>query len=250
MAYRTGAGYQNKSYGGGLTATWTLIGIVVGGFLLTYAFPQLIEQLIPTMQTPWGILTYPMVALGGWELLYTVLSALWLYFCAGWLELKLGTRSLLIHALVFTVFFGVCAIALQQANLGDMYPGPFMLVAALTVLMAAYVPEMVIRLCGILPIKMLYIGLLSTAMVFFYNGDINRIGGILLTIPIGLIWLYGMGKLHVPSPKKQTERAKNRDFDQFYSKVRTREKEREEREKLRKLFESSYGENDDDTSAR
>jgi hypothetical protein len=67
--------------------------------------------------------------------------------------------------------------------------------------------------------------------------------GIAVATPLILAWFYGADKLPIRYGLLRrlptTGKTKQKEFDAFISNVRDREKEREEKERLRKLFEDS-----------
>lgn len=104
--------------------------------------------------------------------------------------------------------------------------------------------EAEIRLFLVFPIKGKWLALFEVGLVFFAFGYPHWIQGIAFVLPLALFWFLGTGKIPLPvgrrffvpkAPLKKTER----EFDKYRDEIHRRATEREEKERLRKLFESS-----------
>lgn len=197
---------------------------------------------------PWKVytwLTYPYtVFLSPFSALFL---GIWLYQIGTITEAEHGSKSFLL------VWLGLCAISVLPLILVKASAaGSFLPVAALTVMWATRRPESTLMLFGLVPIKAKWIGVLSALTVFFnyasigsefYIGFIALVGCLVAflyaanRIP-NVCYGFGHGSYLKPKPTK----AQKKKEEAYFSDVFEREKEREERERLRKLFESSLEE--------
>jgi membrane associated rhomboid family serine protease len=202
---------------------------------------------------PWTILTYPLASAGyGGAALGIIFLCWWLYMIASFLESELGSWWLIGVFAIATVINGLVAILASP-----LQPMPLQLAgmhlpeAFLTLIWCSRNQSVCIRLFGVIPITGRLLAILVTVTVMFGYGSgmggaesrAAPLFGIAVALPLLLAWLYGLDKLPLrygllrrnPTSGKK----KQKEFDAFISNVRDREKEREEKERLRKLFEDS-----------
>ena len=121
--------------------------------------------------------------------------------------------------------------------------GPILPVAAMTMVWCAANAEAIIRLFMVFPVKGKYLALFEVGVVFFMFGMPNPIRGLFIVAPLALFWFVGTGKVRLPLDKTKPEprflKKQEREFDRYRDDIHRRSKEREEQQKLRKLFESS-----------
>jgi len=97
----------------------------------------------------------------------------------------------------------------------------------------------------VIPITGKWIAIIDSALVLFVVGDGNPVAGIFALFPLGLAWAYAANRLpgltfdKSPSKHSRAAKATERRDQSYYDDVFRRAKEREEQERLRKLFESS-----------
>jgi membrane associated rhomboid family serine protease len=242
---------------GGNHGTIGLIVALAIGFVLCW-IPQFGSVLTPNLSfdfnftKPWAILTYPFVTNGsGQGLLFFILQLMWLYSFGGLFENRFGTQSLLIHFFSGTLlfaFFGFLAHVLIPDTAAVLI-GAWLPIAFITTVICGLQPETEITFF-FFPLKMKWLALLTAGLVLFGFGTGAPLFGVLLVLPLVAAWFYGQNKFPGLTPgrspfEKQRQKAKeNREFDSFRSKVIDREKERQERERLRKLFEGSLDDQD------
>lgn len=100
-------------------------------------------------------------------------------------------------------------------------------------------------------VKFKWIALVKAAIVVFIYGSGMPLYGLMISLPLIGAWFYGANKIpgltfgKSPIETSKQKKKENREFDEYMGKVRVKEKDRAEQERLRKLFEGSIG--DDDT---
>lgn len=200
------------------------------------------------LERPWTLLTYPwadMPLSGGLSLMFFVFLLLWLYSLGGPVEREMGSARFLVFWFVATavsgLFFAVGGRMLGVPfALGDAY----LPVGAVTMVWCARNMSQTIMLYGILPLSGKQLAVVEAVVVFLLYGQGSFMLGLLACIPQALAFAYGTGKIPGvtvrPAPKKQSAgRGQSMVDKQYFDDVRKREKEREERERLRKLFEGN-----------
>lgn len=178
-------------------------------------------------------------------------AMLWLFNFGSMFERAYSSKSLLIHFFALSIIYGLVgllAAKLVGANAMFLYSS-WLPVSFITVTLCATQPETPSSLNGI-PVKMKWFAVLVGVFVILTLGAGNPIFGIILCSPLAIAWFYGQGKLGAFAPGKILIRNNpqsvktNREFDEFKSKVRDKEQERQEKERLRKLFEGSLDDQD------
>jgi len=239
-------------------ATFGLIIACTVGFVLCW-IPQLAATLIPNFGLSldsfkiWQPITYPFIHFGNGGYFFSfIFDMLWLYWFGNILERSFGSRPLL------TTFFA--AALLHAAFL--FIAGPVAGVQSAALLTAELpIAFIVITVCGNqpkteicfwgIPVKFAWIAIIKAAWVIFSMGTGNPVFGLILGIPLLGAWFYGANKIpgltfgKSPIETSKQKKKENREFDEFMGKVRSKEKDRAEQERLRKLFEGSIA--DDDT---
>lgn len=240
-----------SSSGKGFSATLGIIIALAVGFVLSW-LPSIGDTLRTwlafSLPTPWGALTYPFIHSGdGTGLFWFLLSLLWVWWVGNDAERSYGKVGMLLH------FFGFAALMSLGWLAGAFIVGrpdlpligAFPAVAAMTVLFAARNPEQPVAFFFIAQFAAKWLALVTALLVVFNYGTGAPLLGVMLALPLGLVWLYGQNRLPIrpgpmpmPSSRKPSKQQIEREA-QFRTKVMDREKEREERERLRKLFENS-----------
>ncbi|MFZ4508819.1 MAG: hypothetical protein ACOYON_14085 [Fimbriimonas sp.] len=194
---------------------------------------------------PWSLLTYPLAARGssGGGIIFTIFMLVWLYYVGGAIEREVGRFR---HSMF--VFFSILlgSLGLLLGSLASAVPvvegGPSLLVATMTVAWGGRNPGAIIRLFMILPIAGRWLGWLSAAVVLFSFGVGAPMLGLFALLPIGFAVLFAQDR--VPGlgyrQQRESERGKTKAQvareDAYFDDVKRREIERQERERLRKLF--------------
>jgi len=240
-----------------LPATFAFIGLMAVGFLLSW-LPSTRE---PVMQLaalpsnaplPWQFLTYPLfIGNAGSALLGLVFGAYWLLMIGQTFEGSVGSRAMAALLVGFTAIAGAMFwLGSLVAGSPGLLFGPYLTISYLTILWAARNPEQSILFMMFIPLKAKYLALLTAALVLFGYGAGAPVVGVALVLPMAAMWFFSrqlFGFLS-PSPsggRTRREKAKEeREFRSYMDDVRTREQERMERERLRKLFEDSVSDDD------
>lgn len=210
-------------------------------------------------QRPWTFLTYPWAQAGlGGDVLWFILGLAWLYWFGTPVERDHGSGK---FALIFglaTVLGGISiwlGTMLLKADYGLF--GAFLPDSVITVLWAARNANKPICFWGI-TIPGIWIGVLSTVLVLFSIGAGMPMLGLFALIPVVLAWLYGLNKLPIAYGTGRTGstrfmnnldnagRGVKTQNKAYFDEVRKREQERQERDKLRDLFERSLIEDPDE----
>ena len=196
---------------------------------------------------PWGLLTYPFAidplgsSFGIISLIFLVLILL--QFGAT-VESEMGTGRVAAFWAVVTLLFALIASAL-----GIGLAGPWLPSAALIVAWCARNRTARIMLYGILPISGVWLAALTAIGVSLGYGRVGGGFGLAMLVPLGLAWAFASDRLPLPysaaraertgrgRTKLTTVRGGQMYGEEYFEDVKTRELEREERERLRKLFE-------------
>jgi hypothetical protein len=114
-------------------------------------------------------------------------------------------------------------------------------------------PEATVLFSFVIPIKAKWLAVITAALVLFGYGTPYPIVGVFACFHLGLAWAFASEKLKFlpfkagPSSKalKRTDMMSR----EFYDDAKRRQKEREEKDALRKLFERSLISDPDDPDA-
>ena len=210
----------------------------------------------PTLGKAWTIFTYPL-ALPGEQFFFFLIMCWWLYQVGRMLEPSMGMWTYVASFAVFSLLGGI-GVAIGDAATGVAGTDKAVIatvglpVGAMTVLWGARYQSEVVRLMLLIPIKGVWLAVITAALVFFGYGAGNPLVGAFALLPLAAAWFYGTDKIpfmrfgHVPSVTDAKVKKKDTaEFHTYIDKVRKRETERKERERLRALFEDSL---DDDKS--
>ena len=211
----------------------------------------------PDLSKPWTLLTYPFSVLVGRVFWFAI--ALWVtYQFMSDLERRLGAWGMALFFFAVTLLGGFgFFIGLQ------LFPTPS------TVLSLNLPLEVVvftwsltnaggqIMLFAVIPVPTRVLMWLCVAAVVIEHGWGSPFVGLFAALPLLVAWLYATDRIPfmrfgaVPdlTPKKEQKRD-NRQFDSYMSDIKSRERERAEKERLRKMFESSLSDEDKDEKGR
>lgn len=207
---------------------------------------------------PWTVLTYPFAQSGfGPSLFWFLLSMLWLFSFGSAVERDLGQRRFTFLWIVATLL-GAVALLLGAFLLktGVGLSSIMLPVSFITVTWCGRNPNASIVLFGIVPLLGKYLAVLSVLLVLFAMGEGSPMMGILAAAPLAIAWLFGQNKLvfapyggaktggvYRPKSAAEKKREDERHFE-FQEDIRRKQKEREEKERLRKLLEGGVQEGD------
>jgi hypothetical protein len=208
---------------------------------------------LPTANpTLWGFLTFPFASVGdGRDLFWFLLMMLWLFWVGGAMEREVGSAKLVGFWLLMSLLFGLSMIIGTAATKAAVtLMGPGLPVSALTVAWGVRNPTECIRLWCIIPILGKWLAILTVALVLFGYGTGAPLMGLFAALPLAFAYAfainavpgfaYARGATWSGQGKQQLKKSERMDKG-YYEDVKRREKEREERERLRKLFEDSLG---------
>lgn len=245
---------SNQSQGN--QATLGLLIAMAIGFVLCW-IPELGKIIIPnlgfsfSLQKFWTFFTYPFTNAGdGSQLFFFILGLLWFYSFGGMLESRIGKSSMVIHFFLAAFLHSLFAfIASTFVASPTLIVGGWLPVSFITVIVCALSPEASMSF-WMVPVKMKWMALITALLTIFSYGTGSPLFGIITAIPLLGAWFYGVGKLgslrvgENPLEKRVTKVRANKEFDEFRSKVLDKEKERAEKERLRKLLEGSLDDQD------
>lgn len=263
-ARSTNFGRGIPSRPGGLGwGTWTLLALAAVPYLVAWLALRgvLVDLFGLSLQSlsaaPWGIITYPLATPGSpQEIMSVLFVCMWMYFLGKTLESDLGP------GLMLTLFGALTLIASGAWLLGSLVTGVSPLLAgvslplaALTVVWAMRNPEQSILFMMFIPLKAKYLAVLTAVITFFGAGGASPFMGVFALIPLGAAFLYASNRLpglrYGATPADSASKKKNNEeFRRFQDEVRKKEKEREERERLRRLFEASLRDDDKDSKRK
>jgi len=203
------------------------------------------------LSQPWTLLTYPFVSTisGGLGLVLFIFLMLWMVWALGSAERDLGVRKFLILWGVFSVLPALLIYAAARESM-PVIAAPELPLAGMTMLWAIRNKTTTVLLF-FLPIPGVWLAAFTVAALFlqFYSDGI--LVAILACAHLPLAYLVAENKIpgfeytkprasygYIPSKAAKVKESA------FKDDVRKREKEREERERLRKLFESSMSDDD------
>lgn len=235
---------------------WLFVTYLIGWFQMGKSvFAPLMLDTRMLGAKPWTLLTYGFVQDYG-PFLFFLLGLLWIWsFCSS-VEIDLGPKRFLAFFAGYVLLGGLCVWAGSTvAGLPIVLSGPLIAATAITVAWCARHPQAQVRLMMILPITGRWLALIVAAMTLFAYPPMV---GIFAVIPAALAWLWGSDRLPIPYGARRNvwdqridaktlareEEKKQRLRDEAFQ----RQKEREERERLRKLFEESVKEDDNGRS--
>ena len=244
----------------GRAATYTLI--VVLGLCYVLAWVTKSDVFVHGMwfagefTKPWSLLTYPFASAGiGGNLIWELLLLFWLYWIGGDLEREIGSARVFATFFVASVLGAISVFVAWQFTHNTGVPGSptgymplfgsLIPIGALTVAWGVRNQTACVRLWMVIPITGKWIAIIEAGLVLFVMGEASPIVGVFALGPLGVAWAYAANRLPgVPFGKSEIKssraaKATERREDSYYDDVYRRAKEREERERLRKLFESS-----------
>jgi hypothetical protein len=200
------------------------------------------------LSKPWSILTYPFVYLlsDAIAIIFLIFTVMWTLWVGGTIERDQGPVRYAIIWGVFTVLSAVCLlIGWNATHVAAPLYGPWLPLGALTVIWGFRNRTAPVMLFGVIPLTGYWLALLTVAMVFVDYAHPVIVLGIFACLPLLLAYAFAVDRIPrlqyaVPKPVYRPSKAQQLKEQNFFDDVRKREKEREERERLKKLFESSF----------
>lgn len=241
----------------------TLIVLCIVGALTVWASNGIFELLahrVGSFSRPWTLITYPFaletLAGGGFGIIWLLFLALWLYQVGGQIEGELGTKKYVGLWLILTVLPALVLLPTAFMNPDKLFARPVFLagsllpVGGITVVWATRYPTAPVSMFGVIPLQAKWIGyFMVAAVILSYGGNGNFFVGLLAAA--ALLFPFFFARNQVPGfpysttySKAKPSKEQIKKEKEYFDDVKRREKEREERERLRKLFESSLDEDD------
>lgn len=199
------------------------------------------------LEKPWTLLVYPFAfsgAGGVFALISTLLLLAWMVFTCGSVERDLGTSKFGVLLLTMTVLPALLVyggMRLSGSGFGVM--GPYFPIAGISVIWALRNPNFQLNLFGILPLTAKILAILIVAGTFFLYGFGNLILGVAAILYFTLSWAIATNRipffLYASAPDVKVTKAQKVREEAYLADAARRLHEREETERLRKLFERS-----------
>lgn len=202
----------------------------------------------------WTLFTYPIVSDNPNQIFFMLFALYWLWVAGGSLERSWGTSRYAFF------FFTMCAISALGLLVGGIVTGAmlglaglWLPLAGLTVAFAMKNPEQQILFFMIVPLKLKYLALLDVVLVLINYGQAHLLLGIFALAGCAYsYWYIQPNRFSFDMPKRSRRSNVTRVFEKEspidslnpFKKM----KEARDKERLRKLFERSF--EDDDESGR
>lgn len=205
----------------------------------------------PDMSKPWTLLTYPFSLLISRVFWFAI--ACWVLFqFLSDLERTLGNWGAAAFFFAVTLLGGIGFLVGVQ-----LFPHPAALLSlnlpleTIVFTWCLVRPATQIMLFAVIPVPTKVLMWLCVAAVVVEHGWGSPPVGLFAALPILVAWLYATDRISflkfgaVPNiPGAKQEKKRDQGFDRFMGDVKLREQERAEKERLRKLFESSLDDED------
>lgn len=199
---------------------------------------------------PWTVLTYAFISQPN-NPIFMLFALYWLWVAGGSLERSWGTTR---YAWFFLSMTAISALGLFTGGLiaGKMIGliGLWLPLAGLTVAFAMTNPEQQILFFFVLPLKLKYLALLDVILVLVNYGQIDlRLGVLALLGCAYSYWYIQPNRFSFNLPKRSSRSNVTRVYEKrsIFSSLNPlrKMKEARDRERLRKLFERSFDDEDD-----
>lgn len=252
--------FQRKAYQLGAPVSVGIVVVLAVAFVVQWlAFRTPLAGLLAfnpstALAEPWTFLTYPLAAsLTPFGLLSIVFAGLWLWGIGASVEREIGSRTFGIFWLLFTLLpavmmlLGAILVGGQATILGPWIP-----LSAVTVVWGTRNPNTPITFMFVLPLTGRWLAWLAAGLILV--GTPMQLVPF-AAVPLILAWAYAANRLPIAygktaAPAKAANRTPMRGgqvYDKrYFDDVKRREQERQERERLRQLFERSLIEDPDD----
>lgn len=238
-------------------ATMVIVGLSVIVFVVSWMMQgRFYESLLffTDFSKPWGLLTYPFASAGdGQGLIWVIFELLWMFWIGTSVETELGTSKFLMTWLVFSILacllvsVGIVLVYGSSAAV-PVIGGLGLPLSALTVIWGVRNRAAIIRLYMVLPVPGIVLAWVTVALTLFGFGSIYHaplIGGFAV-LHLAAAWYFALDRIPfapyrgaaVPSEARSKKKVEMMSKE-YYDDVARREKERADRERLRKMFEDN-----------
>lgn len=205
--------------------------------------------------SPWTFLTYPFASgRDGNNLISIFFLCWWLIGIGSTVEHDMGSVRYGIFAATVTV---LCALAFMVGGMviggNAALAGGWIPTVAVTVAWGTRYPNTIVQLFMVIPVPAKFVAWFSVALVFFSTN--NAILALFSVVPMALVYLFAANKLPIPYNKSYSfthrpTRTQRKREKEYFDDVKRREKQREEKERLRELFERSLIDDPDDEDGK
>lgn len=225
------------------------MGLIILGFIALWTSPNgpLAEYLALRTTTwaakPWTLITYPFIYAQAF--FFFLLLLLWFFSLGGQVEMELTTKRYLTFWAVISLVCGlIFVLALKVVGQNAQLDGPLLPLSCVTVAWATRNRTTPVQFMMLIPLMGQWLGWISAGIVLFDLGRIHPGVGAMCLIPLGLTYLFADDKIPgIPWRARAKVQPGHRGkfySESYYDDVKKREQEREEKERLRKLFENSF----------
>lgn len=205
------------------------------------------------LEKPWTLVIYPWAGMpfaSGLALMFFAFEMMWLYWVGTSVERDLGSLKFLLFWVVMTVLAGIFVWGgALSMNLPFALATPWLTISAVTVAWCTRNPTQTIMLYGIVPLAGRWLGWVTAITVILLMGNQAPALGAVAALHLAVAWVFAANRLplvryahgvdfQAPNKEEVTGRGKVVS-PEYFDEVRRREKDREERERLRRLFEGS-----------
>lgn len=252
---------EPQKFRGKWSATVYIIAALIGCFLLTFFFSgsqsnPIWEGLAYTtdLSKPWTLFTYPFATpLGG--VFFFAISCWIIYQFMSDLERRMGAWGITLFFFTMALLGGLGYFigTIVAAGPSAYQPKLSLIIEVIIFTWALLNWGSTIKLFMIIPVPCSVIVYLSIASVVIEHGIGSPLVGVFTALPLLVSWLYVTNRIafmpfgKVPDVAGVKEKKKDdREFNDYMDKVREKEQDRNEKEKLRKMLESSLSEDDKD----
>ncbi len=227
-----------------MIASWA-IGFVI--CLVPSAGPSWVQFLSLSLAHPWSILTYAWTFRGVGEVIGLFMTCYFLINLSSTLQSMTKWTGLLALYLVGTIVFGLCGLLGAQLT-GSPVPlfGPYLVAGLIVVLWCSLNRAQRIMIYWVIPMPAPFLAALTVLGTLLFFGREQPIVGVLLAAPLAASYFFAdkvvslMKGMPVISPEAKKQKVKDIEFDEYMTKVRQKESDRAERDRLRALFENSF----------
>lgn len=242
---------QSQAKRNGAPATYAMIALCLIMFVVTWFMPRTVGNhfaFVTDFSQPWGLLTYPFAVGGnGTAFFWFVLTLFWFFWVGTSTERDLGTAKFLGFFFGSSILAGIfLALGAGLHRFSAYEAGLNLPLAALTVLWGCRHMTEQIHLWMVIPIAGKWLAILTVFMTLFGYGTMyaSPLMGVFACLHLGLAYLVATNRVPFflysrPVYKSKVSKATETRDKSYYDDVKRREQQRDERERLRKLFEGS-----------
>lgn len=232
------------------TAIILLFGV---GFAITAVAPSLLPWFALSRswpaESPLSVLFYAYTSdPSPRSFIYLLLAGWWMYWIGGEVESRLGPRRFALTWAIASIAMAIMIWAgIQLTGVNVIVLGPWIAIAAITMMWCARNPDTTLRFMFVLPIPGKWLAVITLVLIALGY----REGAIFGLLFLAGCWFWAQGRIPFlpfeatkPLEPETVVRGGIKYDDVYYEDVAERERRRRENERLRKLFE---GESSDES---